>query len=102
MPRKSVTYRDLRNTPSRVFERLQAGEPLSLTLEGEAKALLVPVTDGDVDTALEAWRRGRAIIALGRLQSEARALGTDRLSMSDIDSEVRATRRERRRREQSD
>jgi antitoxin (DNA-binding transcriptional repressor) of toxin-antitoxin stability system len=101
MTRKSVTYRDLRNTPGMVFERLAAGEPLALMSEGEAKALLIPVEDGDVDTALEAYRRGRALMALSRLQRSARATGTAALTLDDVTAEVKATRRSRRKREQA-
>lgn len=101
MPRKSITYRDLRNTPGLVFERLSAGEPLSLMSEGEAKAVLIPVEDGDVDTALEAYRRGRAFIALARLQQAARSAGRAGLSLDDINAEVRAVRKARRKREQA-
>lgn len=73
MPKPFVTYRDLRNTPGQVFERLNAGEPLSLVAEGEAKALMIPVADGDVATALEAWYRGRALIALERRRRRERS-----------------------------
>ena len=99
MPKASITYRELRNTPGRVFERLAAGEPLSLVAEGEVQALMIPVDDGDVATALEAWNRGRALVALGRLQAKARAVGTDRLAMNDVTAEVTAARKERRKRE---
>ena len=99
MPNPSVTYRELRNTPGRVFERLSAGEPLSLVAEGETKALLIPVEGGDVSTALEAWRRGRALIALGRLQAQARQQERDTLSMKDVIEEVKSTRKIRRKRE---
>ena len=99
MKRTSITYRELRNTPGRVFERLNAGEPLPFVAEGETKALLIPVEGGDVDTALEAWRRGRALVALGRLQAQARATGRDSLTSSDIADEVRAARGARRARE---
>jgi antitoxin (DNA-binding transcriptional repressor) of toxin-antitoxin stability system len=101
MTRKSITYRDLRNTPGLVFERLSAGEPLSLMSEGQAKALLIPVEDGDVDSALEAYRRGRALIALARLQRSARETGTAALTLDDVTAEVKATRRSRRKREQA-
>lgn len=99
MPRPSVTYRELRNTPGQVFERLTSGEPLSLVAEGEVKALMIPVANGDVGTALEAWNRGRALVAIGRLQARARAVGTDRLSMSEVIEEVDAVRKARRKRE---
>lgn len=99
MRARPITYRDLRNTPGRVFERLAAGEPLSLVSEGTGKALLVPVEDGDVETALDAWRRGRALLALARLQAGARRSGTAKLSLKEVDAEIDSVRRARRRRE---
>jgi antitoxin (DNA-binding transcriptional repressor) of toxin-antitoxin stability system len=99
MPGPSITYRDLRNTPGRVFERLATGEALTLVADGTGKAVLIPVEDGDVDTALDAWRRGRALLALARLQAGARRSGASELAVADIDAEVRSVRASRRRRE---
>ncbi len=99
MTRPSVTYRELRNTPGKVFERLSAGEPLPFVADGEARALLIPVEDGDVSTALEAWRRGRALVALGRLQAQARQGGAANLSMKEVIEEVTSARKVRRKRE---
>ena len=99
MTAKRISYRDLRNTPSRVFERLADGEPLALVADGEARALLLPVQDDDVSTVLEAWKRGRALLALSRLQADARAPGSKVMSMSDISREVSRARTERRARE---
>lgn len=98
---KPITYRDLRNTPGQVFERLAAGEYLPVMSEGVAKGLLVPIEDGDVAAAIDAYRRGRALIALSRLQQASRARGTDKLTLADINGEVAATRRQRRRRERA-
>lgn len=99
MPPKPVTYRDLRNTPGRVFERLADGEPLPLVADGTTKALLIPVTDGDATTALDAWRRGRALLALARLQSNARREGAATVGLGEINREIQATRKSRRGRE---
>lgn len=99
MPPKPISYRDLRNTPGRVFEQLAEGEPLALVSEGTTRALLIPVEQGDVATALDAWRRGRALLALGRLQAGTRRSGTANLSLAEITSEVKTARRARRRRE---
>ncbi len=99
MTQPSITYRDLRNTPGRVFERLAAGEALTLVADGTGKALLIPIEDGDTATALDAWRRGRALLALARLQADARRSGTSKLSLAEINAEVRAVRRARRARE---
>lgn len=102
MPGPSITYRDLRNTPGRVFERLASGEALTLVADGTGKALLIPIEDGDVDTAIDAWRRGRALLALARLQAGARRSGAAELGVPEIETEVRAVRQERRRRESAE
>ena len=47
----------------------------------------------------EAWRRGRALIALGRLQAQARQQERDTLSMKDVIEEVKSARKIRRKRE---
>ncbi len=99
MTQPSITYRDLRNTPGRVFERLAAGEPLTLMAEGTGKALLIPITDGDAATALDAWRRGRALLALARLQTGSRRSGTAAPDAAGIAKEIRDVRLSRRARE---
>ncbi|MDE3151448.1 MAG: hypothetical protein KGL93_04310 [Gemmatimonadota bacterium] len=93
-----VTYRELRNTPGRVWERLANDEPLTLVADGEAKAVVIPVPDGDVETALEAYRRGRALMALHRIREQAKRSGAARLTMKEINEIVREVRRERARR----
>ena len=99
MPAKPVTYRDLRNTPAKVFERLAGGEPLELVADGSTKAVLIPVDDGDGASVLDAWRRGRALLALARAQSASRRDGTSELALSDVTREIRAVRKSRRSRE---
>ena len=99
MTDRPVTYRDLRNTPGRVFERLAAGEALPLVADGMARAVLIPVEDGDTTTVLDAWRRGRALLALARLQAGARRQGKVALTQRAISGEIVAARRARRARE---
>ena len=99
MPAKPVTYRDLRNTPAKVFERLAGGEPLELVADGSTKAVLIPVDDGDAAPVLDAWRRGRALLALARVQSASRREGTSELALSDITLEIKSLRKSRRSRE---
>lgn len=94
-----LTYRELRNTPGRVWERLANDEPLTLVADGEAKAVVIPVQDGDVETALEAYRRGRAMIALRRIREQARRSGAAKLTLKEINEVVREVRRDRARHE---
>lgn len=102
MAPKSVTYRDLRNTPGQVFERLATGEPLELVADGITKAVLIPVEGGDAAPVLDAWRRGRALLALGRLQVAARATASAEMTLTDVTSEIKAARKTRRARESAE
>lgn len=92
-----VTYRELRNTPGQVWERLAKNEPLTLVAEGEAKAILIPVSDGDVSSAYEAYVRGRAMLAASRMRRTAREASVSRMTLDEINALIRATRAERRR-----
>ena len=90
-----VTYRELRNTPGQVWERLANNEPLTLMAEGVAKAILVPVVDGDVQGAHEAFSRGRAMLAAARIRRDARQSGADRMTLVEINALIRKTREAR-------
>ena len=90
-----VTYRELRNTPGRVWERLADGGPLTLVADGEAKAIVIPIR-GDPAAELEAYRRGRAIMAMWKLQADSAAKGTDKLTLAQINAVIRNVRRQAR------
>lgn len=90
-----VTYRDLRNTPGRVWERLAGNELLTLVADGEAKAVVIPVNEGNARGVIEAYRRGRAMMAMAEIRRRARDNGTSRMTIADINAIIRATRKER-------
>jgi antitoxin (DNA-binding transcriptional repressor) of toxin-antitoxin stability system len=96
MSRSIIAYREFLKTPGRVLSRLSDGEALTLVADGSSKALIIPIQEGDVDTALSAWQRGRALLALARLQTGARRSGAGALGLGEINAEVRAVRRARR------
>lgn len=89
-----VTYRELRNTPGQVWERLAHDRPLTLFAEGEPKALLIPIPDGDAAAAEEAYVRGRALLAVRRIQDRARQSGTSAMTPEEINRVIREVRHE--------
>jgi hypothetical protein len=91
-----VTYRELRNTPGRVWERLAGDRPLTLVADGEAKAILIPVPDGNVEAAYDAYVRGRAMLAVRSMQESARRSGASRMTLAEINRVIGEVRRERR------
>lgn len=92
-----ISYRDLRNTPRRVWERLARDEPLTLVADGEARALLLPVHEGGVADAWDAYVRGRAMLAASRLRRTARTAKRGRTPLAAINAVIRATRAARER-----
>lgn len=89
-----VTYRELRNTPGQVWERLSRDRPLTLFADGQAKALLIPIPDGDAAGAQEAYMRGRALLAVRRIQEAARQSGRSAMTLDQINRVIRDVRRE--------
>jgi len=57
---------------------------------------LIPVTGSDVGLQYEALRQALAIMSIRETQLKAREAGLDRMSMEDIQAEIRAARSERR------
>lgn len=92
-----LTYRELRNTPGRVWERLAAGTPLTLMADGQAQALLIPIQNGDADEALDAYVRGRAMLAVARIRENARKNGTSKMTLAQINALIKEVREERKR-----
>jgi hypothetical protein len=93
---KFVSYRDLRNTPSAVWEALEESEAVAIVSNGEPRALLLEIEGGDVDAAMQLVRRVRAQMALSRLRADAARRGADRPSDEDIEAEIAAVRAVRR------
>jgi hypothetical protein len=96
-----VTYRELRNTPGRVWERLAANQILTLVADGREQAIVIPINDGNAQDALEAYRRGRAMMAIASIRRAARANGTSKITLAEINDVIRETREERGRAERS-
>ena len=97
-----VSYRELRNTPGLVWERLSLDRPLTLVADGKAKALLIPIPDGDAASAQEAYMRGRALLAVRRIQDAARRGGASAMSLDDINRVIGEVRRELTQRDEAD
>jgi antitoxin (DNA-binding transcriptional repressor) of toxin-antitoxin stability system len=92
---KTVTIRDFRTRPRQVRDALRKEKEAVLTANGRPVALMIPVDAGSVEQALETLRRARGLEALRALRRESRTRGLDRLSNSEIDGVIKATRRAR-------
>lgn len=91
---KFITVRDIRTSPAQVWKQLPDEQELVITNNGKPIALLTPISDDTLEQTLSAVRRARAANAIRRMQRFAREQGLDRLSEEEIESEIRAARRD--------
>lgn len=92
-----VTVRELREKSGEIWQRVEAGEEFVVTRNGKPFALLVHTEPGDVEAALRAHRAARFGAVVARMQAHARETGADKLTEEEIQAEVDAVRKERRR-----
>ncbi len=90
-----VSYRDLRNTPAKVWQALKKSDAIALTANGTPRAIMFEIEEGNLEGALQVLRRVRAQLALSRVREESANRGTDRLSTEEIDKEIRVARNAR-------
>jgi prevent-host-death family protein len=92
---KFITVRDLRTTPAQVWKALPEEQEIVITNNGKPIALLTPLTDTDLEDTLASVRRARAINAVKKMQAVAVAEGISGMTMEDIDQEIQAYRKTR-------
>lgn len=92
---KFVTVRDFRTGPGKVWQNLKKAQELVITSNGHPVGLLLPIDGDTLETSLQAYRQARAQLALDEIQRESVKKGSDKISMEEIDQEIKATRRSR-------
>lgn len=92
-----VTVRELREKSGEIWQRVEAGEEFVVTRNGKPFALLMHTEPSEVEAALRAHRAARLGAVVARIQAHARATGADQLSDADIQAEIAAVRKARRR-----
>ena len=92
---KFITVRDLRTTPAQVWKALPEEQEIVITNNGKPIALLTPLTDTDLEDTLASVRRARAINAVKKMQATAVAAGLSDMTMEDVDKEIQAYRKSR-------
>jgi prevent-host-death family protein len=91
-----ISVRDLNTKPKEIWNRVK-DEEVVITSNGKPIALLSGVTEETLEKSLRAIRRSRALIALEEMQKKSIELGLDKLTTAEIESEIRAARKNRRR-----
>ncbi len=90
-----INFRTLRNTPSVVWKELSESEAVAIVANGETKAIMVAVENGDAEEAVDLVRQLRAQRALSRLRAAAQSTRASDLGEAEIEAEVTAARKAR-------
>ena len=90
-----MSVRELRNRPGKLWASLSK-EDLVVTSNGRPMGVLVGVDETRLDDTVAAIRRAKAVLAVSRMRKKASRSGASRLSMAEINREIRAVRKGRR------
>lgn len=94
---KFITVSELRGRSGQVWNKLARERDMILTSNGKPIAILTAVSEETLEESLAAVRRARAVAAVEHLQRQSVRAGTDKLSPAEIATEIRASRKARRR-----
>ncbi len=92
-----VTLREFRTHPGKVWEKLAKEGDLVVTRNGKPFAILIPTSPTGLEDDLQALRRARFGKALAAIRADAKRKGLDRMTMDEINAEIKAAREEARR-----
>lgn len=94
---KFVSVRDLRGRSAEIWRELPEEREMVVTSNGRPIAILATVNESNLEESLAAFRQARAIEAVNSMQRRSVAVGADAISAEEIEDEIAATRRARRR-----
>ena len=97
---RTMSLRDFQQRGVASLPPGDADDPLLLSGRN-GQFFLIPVTGTDVSSQYEALRQALAVLSIRQTQLRAREAGLDRMTMEDIEAEIRASRAERKARKPS-
>ena len=91
-----ISVRDLTTKPREIWDKIKEEEVI-VTSNGKPIAILSGVTEDNLEKTLRTLRRSRALMALEEMQRKSVESGLDRLTDAQIEAEIQAVRKARRR-----
>jgi antitoxin (DNA-binding transcriptional repressor) of toxin-antitoxin stability system len=90
-----MTLRELRSSTAELNRAIEKDGTVVVTTHGKPTYVMLGVDEDNFEDTLIDLRRVRAKRAVARMRAASTRLGNDTMSMSDIDAEIAAARRER-------
>ena len=92
---KFISVRDLRSKSAQVWKQLPEEREMIITSNGRPIAIIAATKDSDLEESLSAFRQARAVEAVASLQRRSVEMGNDKITMDEIDAEIKAVRKKR-------
>jgi antitoxin (DNA-binding transcriptional repressor) of toxin-antitoxin stability system len=92
---KFISVRDLRSKSAEVWKQLPEEREMIITSNGRPIAIIAATKDSDLEESLAALRQARAVEAVASLQRRSVEKGNDKITMDEIDAEIKAVRKKR-------
>lgn len=92
---KFLSVRDLRGKSAQIWKELPDEREMIVTSNGRPIAILAAITEATLEESLSAFRRARAVAAVSSLQRRSVEKGTDKISLDEINSEIKSVRLKR-------
>ena len=94
---KLLSVRDLKTKSSQVWKDLPDQKEMVITSNGRPIAILSSVNENNLEQVLSAFRQARAIEAVTSMQYESVRKGTDKITIEEINKEIKEVRSRRKR-----
>jgi antitoxin (DNA-binding transcriptional repressor) of toxin-antitoxin stability system len=92
---KFLSVRDLRGKSAQVWKELPNEREMIITSNGRPIAILAAISESNLEESLAAFRQARAEQAVATLQRRSAEQGTDKITMDEIDAEIKYVRKKR-------
>ena len=92
---KFLSVRDLKTKSSQVWKELSDHKEMIVTSNGRPIALLSSIDENNLEQVLSAFRHARATSSVALIQHESAQKGTDKISLDEINAEIKAVRSKR-------
>jgi prevent-host-death family protein len=90
---KFLSVRDLRTKSAKIWKELPEEREMIVTNNGRPVAILTSIDESNFEESISAIRRSKAIEAVEYIQEESVKKGKNKLSLEQINKEIRSVRR---------
>ena len=90
-----LSVRDLRGKSAQIWKQLPDEREMVVTSNGRPIAILAAITEANLEESLSAFRRLRAVDAVVSIQRMSIEKGTDKISLDEINAEIKSVREKR-------